>query len=119
MNSAGGRVVETRRMFHAACAASHQPARSPTRASRTGKLLYTNSFYYIGHFSKFIRPGARRIVAAPSRSMFLATAFVNPDGKVVVVVMNPTAQQGQYNIVVGAASVAINSRPHSIQTVVF
>src|SRR5438093_4147468 len=36
MNSAGGRLVETRRMFHAACAASHQPARNPTRASRTG-----------------------------------------------------------------------------------
>jgi len=87
--------------------------------TRTGKLIYTNSYYYIGHFSKFISPGARRIAAAPSRSMFLATAFANPDGKVVVVVMNPTAQQGQYNIVVGSASVAINSRPHSIQTVVF
>src|SRR5882762_5889249 len=36
MKSAGGRLVETRRMFHAACAASHQPARNPTRASRTG-----------------------------------------------------------------------------------
>jgi len=51
--------------------------------------------------------------------MFLATAFANTDGTVVVVVMNPTAQLGQYNIVVGSTSVAINSRPHSIQTVVF
>jgi len=87
--------------------------------TRTGKLIYTNSYYYIGHFSKFIRPGARRIVATPSRSMYLTTAFVNPDGTVVVVVMNPTSQPGQYNLVLGSTSLPINSRPHSIQTVVF
>src|SRR2546428_7103528 len=87
--------------------------------TRTGKLIYTNSYYYIGHFSKFIRPGARRILAAASRSMLLVTAFVNPDRSVVVVVMNPTSQPGQYNLVLGSTSVPINSRPHSIQTVVF
>ena len=51
--------------------------------------------------------------------MLLVTAFVNPDRSVVVVVMNPTSQPGQYNIVLGSTSVPINSRPHSIQTVVF
>src|SRR2546430_11405776 len=85
----------------------------------SGALIYTNSYYYIGHFSKFIRPGARRIVAAPSRSMLLATAFVNPNGTVAVIGMNPTAKGGVYNPVVGATSVAINSRPHSIQTLPF
>ena len=87
--------------------------------TRTGTLIYTNSYYYIGHFSKFIRPGARRILASPSRSMLLTTGFVNDDGKVVVVVMNPTAQGGPYHLTVGGASVEITTRPHSIQTVVF
>jgi len=87
--------------------------------TRTGTLIYTNSYYYIGHFSKFIRPGARRILASPSRSMLLTTAFVNEDGTVAVVVMNPTPRGGQYFLVVGASSVEISSRPHSIQTVVF
>jgi len=87
--------------------------------TRTGKLIYTNAYYYIGHFSKFIRPGARRILASPSRSMLLTTAFVNADGTVVVVVMNPTSKSGDYNLAVGSASVQINARPHSIQTVVF
>src|SRR5256886_10421801 len=85
----------------------------------SGALIYTNSYYYIGHFSKFVRPGARRILASPSRSMLLATAFVNLDGTVAVVVMNPTARGGQYSVVVGSSSVEIGSRPHSIQTVVF
>jgi len=87
--------------------------------TRAGTLIYTNSYYYIGHFSKFIRPGARRIAVAPSRSMLLATGFVNPDGSVAVVVMNPTAKAGDYNLRIGGASLRINSRPHSIQTVVF
>ena len=56
--------------------------------TKTGQLIYTNSYYYIGHFSKFVRPGAKRIASSPSRSQLLSTAFINPDGKVSVVVMN-------------------------------
>jgi glucosylceramidase len=87
--------------------------------TRTGELIYTNSYYYIGHFSKFIRPGARRILASPSRSMLLTTAFVNEDGTVAVVVMNPTPRGGQYHLTVGSSSVEVSSPPRSIQTVVF
>ncbi|GAC1658516.1 MAG: glycoside hydrolase family 30 protein [Gemmatimonadaceae bacterium] len=87
--------------------------------TRTGQLIYTNSYYYIGHFSKFIHPGARRILAAPSRSMLLTTAFANADGTLAVVVMNPTTRKGPYSLVLGSSSVEINSPPHSIQTVVF
>src|SRR5215510_9741701 len=87
--------------------------------TRTGELIYTNSYYYIGHFSKFIRPGARRIASSPSRSQLLSTAFQNPDGKIVVVVMNPTAKGGEYYLTVGSSAVKVATRPHSIQTVVF
>ena len=86
--------------------------------TRTGKLTYTNSYYYIGHFSKFIHPGARRVPAAASRSMLLTTAFRNSDGSVAVVVMNPTARPGPYSLVIGSSSVDITAPPHSIQTVV-
>lgn len=87
--------------------------------TRTSQLIYTNSYYYIGHFSKFVRPGAKRIVVAPSRSMLLATGFVNRDGRVAVVVMNQTAKGGPYHIRIGTTEVTVQSRPHSIQTVVF
>ncbi len=87
--------------------------------TRTGELFYTNSYYYIGHFSKFFHPGARRIVASPSRSMLLSTAFINEDGRVAVVVMNPTDQSGDYYLTVGSHAVEISTLPHSIQTVVF
>src|SRR5260370_26052737 len=81
--------------------------------TRTGKLIYTNSYYYIGHFSKFIRPGARRILASPSRSMLLTTAFVNADGTLAVVVLKPTPRCGPYSRVLGSSSVLINRLRHA------
>src|SRR5438552_8706473 len=84
--------------------------------TRTVKLIYTNSYYYLGHFSKFIRPGARRILASPSRSMLLATAFVNADGSVAVVVMNPKPHSCQYAVVIGAASAEFGSGADPLQT---
>jgi glucosylceramidase len=50
--------------------------------TKTGELIYTNAYYYIGHFSKFVRPGAKRISSVASRSQLLTTSFINEDGKV-------------------------------------
>jgi glucosylceramidase len=51
-------------------------------------LLPQSSFHYIGHFARFVRPGARRVLCAATRQDIEATAFVNPDGGVAVVAMN-------------------------------
>ena len=85
----------------------------------TGELTYTNSYHYIGHFSKFVRPGARRIASAPSRSALLSAAFVNSDGKVATVVMNATDKPVSYFLWVAGNAAEVGSPPHSIQTLVF
>ncbi|MFL5487159.1 MAG: glycoside hydrolase family 30 protein [Gemmatimonadaceae bacterium] len=87
--------------------------------TKTGELTYTNSYYYIGHFSKFVRPGARRIACSPSRSALLSSAFVDPDGKVSVVVMNKGDQKVDYYLWANGNAVEVTSLPHSIQTLVF
>ena len=87
--------------------------------TKTGELIYTNSYYYIGHFSKFVRPGAKRISAAPSRSPLQATAFINKNGKVAVIVMNQTDQKIDYNLWIKGDAVQVTSLPHSIATLVF
>jgi glucosylceramidase len=84
----------------------------------TGELYYLSSFYYIGHFSKFIRPGAKRIVSSSSRGQLLTTAFVNTDGKIIVVVMNQGNENIPYSIWIAGQASEINSLPHSIQTLV-
>ena len=87
--------------------------------SKTGQLNYTNSFYYIGHFSKFIRPGAKRIVSSSSRGQLLTTAFLNTDGKIAVVVMNQSGEKIPYRLCISGKAAETTSLPHSIQTLVF
>ncbi len=84
--------------------------------TRTGELTYLSSYYYIGHFSKFIRPGARRVASSPSRSQLLSTAFMNPDGRLAVVVMNRSDKSVPYWLWLDGNAAEVNSLPHSIQT---
>ena len=86
---------------------------------KTGELIYTNEYYYIGHFSKFIKPGARRVVSSASRSQLLTTAFKNNDGKVIVIVMNQSSSKIPYLLWINGNAAEVNSSPHSIATLVF
>lgn len=86
--------------------------------TRTGELIYTNSYYYIGHFSKFIKPGAKRIAAAPSRSVLLSTAFQNPDGKISIVVMNKGDKEIPFFLWIDGQAAETKAPAHSIQTFV-
>jgi len=86
--------------------------------TKSGNLIYTNSYYYIGHFSKFIRPGARRIASAASRDKLLTTAYMNPDGKIAVVVMNKTDEKIDYFLWIKGKAAKVSSNPHSIETLV-
>lgn len=87
--------------------------------TRTGELLWMNSFYYIGHFSKFIRPGARRVIASPTTDEIESTAFVNPDGSTAVVVLNTGDKAHAFALNLGADGVAQTTLPaHAIMTLV-
>lgn len=92
---------------------------SPIHAdTKTGELIYTPSYFYIGHFSKFVKPGARRIAASASRSLLLTTSFRNPDGSIVTVVMNQGDKPITYNYIVGKQVASIEILPQSIQTLI-
>ncbi|WP_281227844.1 glycoside hydrolase family 30 protein [Flavobacterium aquiphilum] len=87
--------------------------------TKTGELIYTPSYYYIGHFSKFIRPEAKRVSTAVSRSSLLSTSFLNKDGKMVTVVMNQSDAEVQYYLCVGNQAAQTTILPNSIQTLVY
>ncbi len=71
-----------------------------------------SSYDYIGHFARFVQPGARRILCASTREALEATAFTNPDGGVVVVTMNRTehALPFSLNLTSGAPPLALPAR---------
>jgi glucosylceramidase len=86
--------------------------------TKTGQLYYMNAYYYIGQFSKFIRPGAKRIISSSSTDKLQTTAFLNPDGKIAVVVFNPTDQALPFNLHLGGKAAKSGSPAHSIITMV-
>jgi glucosylceramidase len=46
------------------------------------------TFDYIGHFSKYIRKGAKRIAFSKYTNQLEMTAFKNQDGSIVLVMLN-------------------------------
>jgi len=55
------------------------------------ELIYNISYFYIGHFSKFIKRGAHRLgLNMKLPEGVVATAFKNNDGSVALVVQNET-----------------------------
>ena len=86
--------------------------------TRTGQIIYTNAYYYMGHFSKYIRPGAKRIASSASRSQLQTTAFKNIDNSIVVVVMNTGDQKIPYYLWLNGKIAATECLPHSINTII-
>lgn len=86
--------------------------------TKTGQLIFTNIYYYIGQFSKFIRPGAKRIISSSSASKLLTTAFINKNGKLVIVVMNASDQKITYHVWIAGEAATTTSLPHSISTLI-
>jgi glucosylceramidase len=75
------------------------------------------SYYYIGHFSKFVRPGAVRIRHSGGSPILSQIAFENPDGSLVVVVMNPTEHAVTFNVDIQGAPRTLRIPPRAIATV--
>jgi len=56
--------------------------------SSTHRISYTGLYYYLAHFSKFVRPGDTRIETQGKTEKVRAMAFRTPDGKIVLEVLN-------------------------------
>jgi glucosylceramidase len=86
-----------------------------TNAAQDGFSLQS-SYYYLAHFARFVRPGARRVLCAASRQDIEATAFRNLDGSTAVVVMNRTEQPLPFALRVDDTGCVAAMPPRSIAT---
>lgn len=86
--------------------------------SATGNLIYTPTYYYLGHFSKFIRPGSRRVSAVSSQSVLQTTSFVDDNGMLATVVLNLTDREIAYRFCVGNEEATARIPARAIQTLV-
>jgi glucosylceramidase len=87
--------------------------------TQTGRVSYNPPFYYFGHFSRFIKPGAKRIACTSSSDDFLATAFVNVDGRVAVVILNQSDADRFFQLWVDGRVVRYPAPSQAIFTIVF
>ena len=74
------------------------------------------TFYYIGHFSKFIQTGAKRIAFSKYTSDIEITSFINPDNSIAVVLMNRNDFNKEYNLVIKDTIIHDNLDSHAIVT---
>jgi glucosylceramidase len=82
----------------------------------TTEIHYGPSFYYIGHFSKFVQPDARRIESHGGPAALRSVAFANPDGSLVAVVLNATDQAVRFNLSVEGETLSCAIPAHAIQS---
>jgi glucosylceramidase len=81
------------------------------------EVYFTPIYYTLAHFSRFIRPGARRIGLTASGEALQATAAENPDGSLAVVVFNPGMEPLNVSLSLGGRTAALAISPQALQTI--
>jgi glucosylceramidase len=74
------------------------------------------SYYYIGHLSRFISRGAKRMLVSRYTDQLDAFGAVNPDGSRVLVLMNKSDGQEDFQVGEGSAVCSLSLTPHSAAT---
>ncbi len=85
----------------------------------TNEIIYNPSYYYIGHFSKYIPSGSKRIGVSKFSDQIEATAFLTPDGDRVVVILNRSDSICNFRLCEENLFTEQTIAPHSIKTYIY
>ncbi len=85
--------------------------------AESGEVFYTPLYYVMSHFSRFVRPGAKRIGLGDTPDGLLATAALNVNGTVVVVVLNDSPESKVFELKLEGFSQFVEAPAESIQTI--
>jgi glucosylceramidase len=92
---------------------------APVLADAAGSALQLQSSYAaMGHFARFVQPGAQRVLCASTREALECTAFVNPDASVATVVLNRGDTAQDFVLRVAGHAHAAQLPPHALATFV-
>jgi glucosylceramidase len=82
-----------------------------------GALMHQSAYWVLGHFARFIRPGAQRVQASAAPGLE-ATAYRNPDGTTAVVLLHRHDRALRLRLSVDGRAAAFELPPRSIATFV-
>jgi glucosylceramidase len=71
--------------------------------SQTGAVTKDIEFYTLGHYSKYVLPGAVRVYSSNTPAI-ASVAFVNPDGSVALIAYNNSASSQSFQVQWGTQS---------------
>lgn len=77
------------------------------------------SYYYIGHFSKFIKKGAKRLAISRFTDKLDVTGFINPDGERVIVVLNKSENDMAFTLKEHDKGGSLIINKHTILTICY
>ncbi len=86
---------------------------------KTGELTYNPPYYVFGQFSRFIKPGAKRLACTSNNDDLIATAFINPDGKIASVVYNLLDHEKMFQVWIEKKALKGTIPANGIMTIVF
>jgi len=82
------------------------------------EVYFTPIYYAMAHFSKYIRPGAKRVGVSSSANEILVTAAENPDGSIVLIVFNENKEGQQMQLNLNGKNASIPLSGQALQTVI-
>ena len=87
----------------------------------SGQVSLNQEYYAIGHFSKFVRPGAVRVALnlPPALTEFGAVAFLNPDGSKAIIVCNYSSSIKVFSIKQGEKNFSYSLPEKSVASIIW
>ncbi|EBL4643737.1 lysosomal glucosyl ceramidase-like type III secretion effector SrfJ [Salmonella enterica subsp. enterica serovar Derby] len=82
-------------------------------------LRRNHSWYGIGHFCRYVRPGARVMLSSSYDNLLEEVGFVNPDGERVLVVYNRDVQERRCRVLDGDKEIALTLPPSGASTLLW
>ena len=83
---------------------------------QTKQVTYTGLYYYLAHFSKFVRPGAVRVETKGSAKGVRCVAFKTPEGGFIAQLINSGKTDTKVGIEAGGRSLSVALPAISITT---
>jgi glucosylceramidase len=85
--------------------------------SKSGAVTRNVEYYVLGHASRFVKPGARRVESDTGVDGLQTAAFRNTaEGSAVLIVLNTAAQQRAFSVVTGTDSFSATLDAGSVAT---
>lgn len=87
--------------------------------SKTGAVTRNPEYYALGHASRFVKKGAYWIKSSTARADLASVAFINPDGKRVLIVLNTGEKHADFTVSEKAKSFGYQLGPGAAATFVW